>query len=186
VAGAAGVVNGAGANAADDLIEKNAWARAGGSYALGAWKARAGVSYGYGRQLTSRGADGILGTADDVTFYFHRYGGDLQLDTPWFFAEGEVILGRTDVSTLAGVGRARGEVLGVYGKTPWGLGPIVRVDDFDPDDRISGNGRRRVTLGAYYDLQPGAARLVFNYDLDRSAPAVKTGNKATLLAQILF
>ncbi len=179
-------VNGAGPNTADELIEKNTWARVGGSYALGGWKARAGFSYGYGRQLSSRGGDGLLGTADDVSFYFHRFGGDLQLDTPWLFAEGEVILGRTDLSTLRGVGRARGEVLGVYGKTPWGLGPIVRLDDYDPDDRISGNGRQRITLGAYYDLLPEVARLVFNYDLDRSAPAVKTGNKATLAAQVLF
>jgi len=182
----AAVVNGAGPNTADELIEKNAWARLGGSVTLGAWKARAGFSYGYGRQLVTRGADLRLGTADDVSFYFHRFGGDLQLDSPWFFAVVEGASGRHDVSGAAGVAQGRGLVVGGYGKTPWGAGPIVRYDWYAPFDKVAGNDRQRLTLGAYYDLRPVAVRLVFNYDLDLSDAAAKTGNVATLLAQVLF
>jgi len=179
-------VNGAGPNKADELVEKNVWTRLGASVALGGWKARAGVSHGYGRQLQTLGADGTLGTADDVSFYFHRLGGDLQVDAPWFFAVAEVALGRHDFSNARGVAQARGQSIGVYGKTPWSVGPIVRWDGYDPSDKVSGNARERFTVGAYYDLLPVAARLVFNYEIDRSAPAVKTGNAATLLAQVLF
>jgi hypothetical protein len=180
------IVNGAGPNKADDLVEKNVWTRVGGTLALFGWKARAGVSHGYGRQLQTLGADATLGTADDVSFYFHRLGGDVQLDAPWFFAAAEVAFGRHDFSNLGGVTRARGQSLGVYGKTPWGVGPVFRYDGYDPSDRVAGNARERITLGAYYDLLPVAARLVFNYEIDQSAPAVKTGNAATLLAQVLF
>lgn len=186
VEAAAAVVNGAGPNTTDELVEKNVWARAGVTYTMGEWTARGGLSYGYGRQLESLGADGQLGTIDDVTFYFQRVGGDLTLDTPWFVAVAEIALGRTDTSGVAGVAQARGQVLGVYGKTPWNLGPIVRLDGYDPSDRVAGNGRERITLGAYYDLVPLTARLVFNYELDRSGASVKTGDAATLLAQVVF
>lgn len=183
---AAAVVNGAGPNTSDELIEKNAWARVGGSLTLGAWSARAGFSYGYGRQLVTLGADLRLGSADDVSFYFHRFGGDLQVDSPWFFAVVEGASGRQDVSGTAGVAQGRGLVVGGYGKTPWSSGPIVRYDWYAPFDQVAGHDRQRLTLGAYHDLRPVAVRLVFNYDLDLSDSAARTGNVATLLAQVLY
>jgi hypothetical protein len=183
---AAAVVNGAGPDTADELIEKNAWARVGGSLTLGAWKARAGFSYGYGRQLVTVGTDLKLGTADDVSFYFHRFGGDLEVDSPWLFAVVEGASGRHDTSGATGVAQGRGLVAGGYGKTPWGAGPVVRYDWYAPFDKVAGNDRQRLTLGAYYDLRPVAVRLAFNYDLDLSDAAAKTGNVATLMAQVLF
>jgi hypothetical protein len=182
----AAVVNGAGPNRADELIEKNVWARLGGSLTLGAWKARAGFSYGYGRQLVTLGDDLRLGTADDVTFYFHRFGGDLELDSPWLFAVVEGASGLHKASNATGVAQGRGLVVGGYGKTRWGAGPVVRYDWYAPFDLVAGHDRQRLTLGAYYDLRPTAVRLVFNYDLDLSDAAAKTGNVATLLAQVLF
>jgi len=180
------VVNGAGPNKADELVEKNVWSRLGGSVTLGWLEARAGLSYGYGRQLVTVGADLRLGTADDVSFYFHRFGGDLQLDAPWFFAVVEGAASRTDFSNATGVAQGRGVTAGAYGKTPWNLGPIVRFDQYAPFDKVAGNDRQRLTLGAYFDLAPATARLVFNYALDRSDSPARTGNVATLMAQVQF
>ncbi|HET9552368.1 MAG TPA: porin, partial [Anaeromyxobacteraceae bacterium] len=180
----AALVNGAGPNTRDDLKEKNAWGRAGLALAAGAVTVKGGLSAAYGRQATP-GADLKLGTADDGAFYFHRAGGDVELDSPWLFAVAELALGRSDESTGARP-RQRGQYLGLYGKTPWSAGPILRLDGYDPDTRVSGNGRERVTVGLYYDLLPVAARFVASYEIDRSAPAVRTGDVATLSAQVVF
>jgi hypothetical protein len=55
-----------------------------------------------------------------------------------------------------------------YGKSRWGLGPVARIEWFDPNRDVSGDFRRRYTLGAYYDHVPLNARIILNYELDDS------------------
>jgi hypothetical protein len=195
---AAAGVNGAGPNAKDDLNEKNFWGRGGVALKLGRAVARAGGSYGYGRQVQSLGADGKLGVVgavhDDTYAYFHTAGGDVTIDTPWFFGAAELIQSRRHQQKFASPGvvtvadtTARGWYAGVYGKTPWSAGPVLRVEQYDPNDSASARGDRneRLTLGAYYDFLPVNARFVVNYELDRSdrACARATGPSR---AQVVF
>ncbi|WP_242342270.1 porin [Anaeromyxobacter terrae] len=196
---ATAAVDGAGPNAKDDLNEKNVWGRAGVALSLGRTVARAGGSYGYGHQVQSLGADGKFGTIgavlDDTYAYFHTAGADLTLETPWFFGVAELIESRRRVrkyaspATVAASDQdARGWYAGFYGKTPWSVGPVFRVEQYDPNDAGSARGDRyeRYTLGAYYDLLSVNARLVANYELDRSDRPVRTGNRLIALAQVVF
>lgn len=192
-------VNGAGPNAKDDLNEKNFWGRGGVALKLGRAAARAGGSYGYGRQVQSLGTDGKLGVVgavhDDTYAYFHTAGADVTFDSPWLFGAAELIRSRRHLQKFTAPGvigvanpTARGWYAGVYGKTPWSVGPILRVEQYDPNDAADARGDRneRLTLGAYYDFLPVNARFVVNYELDRSDRAVRTGNRAIALAQVVF
>jgi hypothetical protein len=195
-------VNGAGPNKKDDLNEKNVWGRAGVSAKLGPATVRAGGSYGAGRQVSALGTDGKFGpqgtgtpTLDDTYFYFQTYGADVTLDTPWLFAAAEVIQSERDFSKFTSptaVTRssltARGWYAGVYGKTPWNVGPVFRVDRLDPNRSAVDDVGLRYTLGAYVDVQPVNARLVFNYELDESDAGFtsRAGDRAILFAQVIF
>jgi hypothetical protein len=92
---------------------------------------------------------------------------------------------RTRLSDAAGVSQGRGVAAAAWGKTRWRLGPVVRWEQYAPFDRVKGNDRQRVTLGAYWDLAE-AARLVLNYDLDLSDAPARTGDAAALQAQVTF
>lgn len=203
VAGA--YVNGAGPNVKDDLGDKGAWAKAGASATLAGITGRLGLSYGYGHQVQSLGADGKLGpqgsgataTFDDTTFYFHAAGLDLTVDTPWGFAVYEVIQSRRHATRHTSPTAAattdlepRGWYVGAYGKTPWNAGPIVRIEEARLPASAgtaenAGYSKRR-TLGAYYDSTPLNARLILNYEWDASPRALRTGNRLILYAQVIF
>jgi hypothetical protein len=191
---AASVVNGAGPNRRDDLEEKNVWGRAGVSLKAGRATVRAGASYGYGHQLAGVGTngrfDGAGAAVDDTSFYFLTYGTDLTLETPWLHAVGEVIQSERDVWNHETGARpnvnARGWYAGVYGKTPWNVGPVFRAERYDRNRAVADDLNERYTLGAYVDVLPVNARFVLNYELDASDRAVRTGDRVTALAQVVF
>lgn len=197
---AASVVNGAGPNKKDDLDEKNFWGRAGLSFQAGPAKVRAGASYGYGHQVAGLGPvtattptprfDGVGTPVDDTYFYFATYGADVAVETPWLYAVGEVIQSERDVWNHATGARpnvnARGWYAGAYGKTPWNAGPILRVERYDRDRKVGNDVNERYTVGAYVDVLPVNARLVLNYELDRSQKPVRTGDRAIAFAQVIF
>ena len=131
--------DGGGPSRKDDLNEKDVWGRAGLTAKAGPVSLRAGGSYGYGHQLAGLGAngkfDGVGAPVDDTSFYFVTYGADLEVDTAWFFLATEVIQSERDAwdhQTGARPGfNARGWYAGIYGKTPWNVGPVLREHLFD-------------------------------------------------------
>ncbi|ABS28589.1 porin [Anaeromyxobacter sp. Fw109-5] len=190
---AATVANGAGPSRRDDLDQKNLWARSGLSLELGRTTARAGGSYGYGRQLAGLGANGRFDgqdSVDDTSFRFTTYGGDVTLDTPFFFAAAELIQSERDVFDAATGARsdvlARGWYAGLYGKTPWNVGPVLRAERFDRNRATAGDGNERYTVGAYVDVLPINARLIANFERDASQANVRTGDRAILFGQVIF
>lgn len=194
---AVSVVNGSGPNRKDDLDTKNVWARAGITSTTPLGTVRAGGSFGHGRQVTFLGAptarfDGVGTPSDDSYVWFKTYGGDVQLDTRVFFAVAELIQSERDVTAYAaGVGakssfEARGWYAGIYGKTPWKLGPIFRAERFDRNRDAANDSNERYTLGAYVDVVPVNGRLIFNYEIDESDRPVRTGDRAILFAQVVF
>lgn len=196
---AASVVNGAGPNKKDDLDEKDFWGRGGLAVKRGATSVRLGGSLGTGHQVQSLGAnakfDGVGTPSDDTYFHFLTYGGDVQLDTPWLFAVAELIQSERDVAKYASattVARsdvtARGWTAGVYGKTPWNVGPIFRAERYDPNRAVKNDLAKRYTVGAYADVLPVNARLILNYEFDESqtGAASRPGNRAIAYAQVVF
>lgn len=193
---AASLVNGSGPNRKDDLDTKNVWARAGLSLKTRLGSVRAGGSFGHGRQVTYLGAngkfDGVGTPVDDTYLWFKTYGGDVELDTSLFFAAAELIQSERELSAYtAGVParssfRARGWYVGVYGKSPWNLGPIFRAERFDRNRSTADDLNVRYTLGAYVDLVPVGARLILNHELDRSDRPVRTGDRTILFGQVVF
>jgi hypothetical protein len=191
---AVSVTNGAGANRKDDLNEKNVWGRAGLTAKVGPASLRAGGSYGSGHQLAGLGAngkfDGVGTPIDDTSFYFVTYGADLEVDGPWFFVAAEAIQSERDVWDHQAGARsgfdARGWYAGVYGKTPWNVGPVFRAERYDRNRHVPNDLAERYTVGAYADLLPVNVRLTFNYELDQSDRAVRTGNRAILFGQVIF
>jgi len=157
-------VDGAGPNVLlDDTPRKNLWGRAGASYKNGDWTVKLGVSAANGDRFFK--ADAVAGTPAYV-MQFSRLGLDVRADTPWFFAAVEGVLGTNDRG--AGPAGAAGFYALAAGKTPWNLGPILRVEAYDQDLDAPGDLLRRYTLGAYADLKPVAARLMVNLELDGS------------------
>ncbi|ACG73333.1 phosphate-selective porin O and P [Anaeromyxobacter sp. K] len=202
---AASLVNGAGPNKKDDLDEKNVWARGGASAKLGPAALRVGGSYGYGHQVSSTGTnarfDGagatnggaVSATNDDTYFWFQTYGADVTLDSPWLFVAAELIQSERDLQVHAGTQAftrrdvtARGWYAGLYGKSPWNVGPIFRAERYDRDRGTGDNLNERYTVGAYADIVPVNARLILNYEIDRSDRPVRTGNRAIAFAQLIF
>ncbi|HYG66905.1 MAG TPA: porin, partial [Anaeromyxobacteraceae bacterium] len=194
---AASVVNGAGPNRRDDVDTKNVWGRTGLVAKTGPATVKVGGSFGHGKQLAATGANGKfdgLGTpADDTYAWFTTYGADVQVETPWFFLAAEWIQSErdlrafTDATTVAtSAYTAQGWYVGAYGRTRWNLGPIVRVEQYDRNESQPANTNERYTVGAYVDVIPVTARLVFNYEFDRSDTAVKTGDRAIVFGQVVF
>jgi hypothetical protein len=164
---AGNVVNGAGPNrSTDDATspQKDLWGRAGPAVKLGRSTVRVGVSGARGYEVATTGTGAA---AAPYRALFRRIGADVQVDAPWFFLAGEYVRG-TD--GLRGRQLLRhGAYVYAFGKTAWGLGPVARVEGFDPNRDVRGDFRRRYTLGAYYDHVPLNARVVFNYELDHSS-----------------
>lgn len=174
------LVNGAGANAlVDDTPRKNVWGHAG----VG-WRSPAraiavdlGVSYGNGDRVL----DPTVTTAL-VVYKFTRYGADLQIETPFSFLAVEYLRG-TDKRAVLDINHS-----GYYAllalRSPWNVGPLARYQVYDPDSDRGGPIVRRWTVGAYYDFLPIRARLLVNYEIDRSFPRLDDAVHAW--AQIAF
>jgi phosphate-selective porin O/P len=159
-------VDGAGANVvSDDTPRKNLWGRAGGSYQGGGWTVKLGVSGATGDRHFK--ADAVAMTPER-TVVFTRLGVDVRADAPWAFALFEGVRGWDTPSTGGGVTSGAGFYALVAGKTPWNLGPIVRVEAFDRDFGAPGDLLRRYTVGAYADVKQVNARLLVNLEIDDS------------------
>jgi hypothetical protein len=164
---AGNVVNGAGPNrSTDDAVspQKDLWGRAGPSTKLGRSTVRVGISGARGHEIAA------IGTGTAAVPYralSRRVGADVQVDSPWFFVAGEYVRGTDGLRDRQLL--RHGAYVYAYGKSRWGLGPVARVEGFDPNRDVRGDFRRRYTLGAYYDHVPLNARIVFNYELDRSS-----------------
>jgi hypothetical protein len=174
------LVNGAGSNRAnDDLLspQKDFWGRVGPALKLGASTLRLGASLGRGYDVGTRGT-----AATPYRYLFRRVGVDVQVDTPWAFAAGEFVRG-TD-ALQAGQRISAGAYVYGYGKTPWNVGPVLRVEGFDPSRGVRGDFRRRYTLGAYYDYLPLNARVIFNYERDHSS--VRRDDALLVQTQVVF
>ncbi len=179
---AGAVVNGSGTGrTTDDAIapQKDFWGRIGSSVKLGVAAVRIGASLGRGYDV---GTTGPGAAGEPYRYLFRRVGADVQLDTPWFFAAGEVVRGTNALRPREQV--AAGAYLYAYGKTPWNLGPVVRVEGFDPDRDANGDLQRRWTLGGYYDFRPIKARVILNYELDHSS--VRRDDALLVQTQVVF
>lgn len=176
------VVNGSGPNrTTDDAVapQKDFWGRIGPAMKVGFAAVRVGASLGRGYDVGTTGP----GTAGEPYRYlFRRVGGDVQLDTPWFFAAGEYVRGTN--ALRPGQQVAAGAYLYAYAKTPWNLGPVARVEAFDPDRDANGDLQRRWTLGGYYDYRPIKVRVILNYELDHSS--VRRDDALLVQTQIVF
>ncbi|BDG04046.1 porin [Anaeromyxobacter oryzae] len=190
-------VNGAGPNRKDDLDTKNVWGRAGVLLKTDGGSLRAGASYGHGRQVAALGAngkfDGVGSPADDTYFWFKTYGADAELDLPFLFVAAEWIKSERDVTTYTSATasthssfNARGWYVGAYGKSRWNVGPIFRAERFDRNRSTTNDLNERYTVGGYVDLLPVSARLIFNYEFDRSDAPVRTGDRAIVFGQVIF
>ncbi len=152
---AVALVNGAGPNTLDGGAGKDAFARVGARWRRGGVHLRLGVSFALGDLPPAA-------TAAPVT-YFRRAGADLELDTPWIALRAEGILGW---SWLAGVpGRQGGAYLTLFGRSPWHLGPLVRLETYAAD-LAAGTARTRLTAGACWNLPSPDLRVVANVLLE--------------------
>lgn len=176
------LVNGAGPNrSTDDAIapQKDFWGRIGPAVKIGVASIRVGASLGRGYDVATT-PPGTTG--EPYRYLFQRVGTDVQFDTPWFFAAGEYIRGRNALLPSARV--AAGAYLYAFAKTPWNLGPVARVEGYDPDRDRDGDLLRRWTLGAYYDYKPVKARVLLNYELDHST--VRRDEALLVQTQVVF
>ncbi len=172
------VVNGAGLNVQDDNNRrKNVFGRVGLRYKpknADYW-IRFGISGARGDILDP--GDDLLDPSDDFTEKFARVGADLEIDTKWLFAAAEVMLGR---ETIAGESEdLAGWYVNLVGKTPYPVGPLVRVDTFADDFR-------RFTFGAYYGAPAARFRMLLNYEFRQLKDGVRGDDRIFLWSQVRF
>jgi hypothetical protein len=174
------VVNGDGFNVqADRTRRKNVWGRAGLRYRRDSadLTVRVGASAATGDQI-DEGAD-PLDTADDFLFEFSRLGTDVEIDHPRFFASAEYVRG-TNTETRADTDdELSGYYLNLAGKTPWKIGPIVRLDSFADEFR-------RWTIGGYYGLPNVPLRVMVNYEYRALKDGVRGDDKLYVWTQVRF
>lgn len=174
------VVNGAGFNVqADDTRRKNVWGRLGLRYrnATANLTVRLGASGATGDEI-DEGAD-PLDPGDDFRRDFRRLGADVQVDHRRFLVSAEYVRG-VDENPLTG---ERDEPHGWYaqavGKTPWRVGPVVRLDTLNDDFR-------RWTIGAFYGLPREAFRVLVNYELRQRRDGERVDDKLYVWTQVRF
>ncbi len=63
---------------------------------------------------------------------------------------------------------------------------VFRAERYDRNLAAGDNTNERYTVGAYVDVLPVNARLIFNYELDQSDAPVKTGDRAILFGQVVY
>lgn len=159
------LVNGSGPNVlVDDTDKKNFWGRAGGSYrsSVSDLSLNVGGSFATGNQVNP----GVPSDpSDDFIFNFRRFGADVTVDQEWFALSVEWIRGMNLSPTNT---TPTGFYVQAIGKTPWHVGPILRYDQLNPDVGGPNALQRRYTFGAFWDYEPAHARLMANYEMDRS------------------
>lgn len=122
--------------------------------------------------------DGIAVTSssDNFTFNFRRVGADVEVENHWISLAAEFIYGDEKVNRAGSLSGAssgdfsvsRGYYVTVAGKTPWGVGPLVR---YDVNDDF-----RRWTLGGYYGPPKDPVRFLVNYELHQSEDTGERGD----------
>ena len=154
---AVALVNGAGPNALDGGDGKDVFGRVGALWRPGGVHLRLGIS----------GAAGDLPgpTAADPARAFQRLGADLELDAPWVALRAEGILGWADTGAALGPTRQGGVYATLFGRSPWHLGPLVRLGAYTAN-LAGGTSRTRLTAGAYWNLPSPDVRVVANVLLE--------------------
>jgi hypothetical protein len=174
------VVNGDGMNVqADRTRQKNLWGRGGLRYRKDSadLTVRAGMSVALGDQI-DEGVD-PLDTADDFRLEFDRRGFDVEVDHPRFFASAEYVRGTNTNTSTDEDDQLSGYYVNLVGKTPWKVGPIVRLDTF-------GDEFRRWTIGGYYGLPNVPFRLLVNYERRAVKDGVRGDDKLYVWTQVRF
>ena len=87
---------------------------------------RVGVSGATGDQM-NEGADPV-DPEDDFREDFKRMGGDVQVDHSRLFVNAEYVRGTNENPETGESDEPRGYYVNVVGKTPWQVGPLVRLD----------------------------------------------------------
>jgi phosphate-selective porin len=175
------VVNGDGMNVqADRTRQKNLWARAGLRYRKDSadFTVRLGVSHGRGDQM-DEGIDQVVDTPDDFRLEFDRLGTDVQIDHRRFFASGEYVRGTNTDTRTDEDEELSGYYVNLVGKTPWKIGPTVRLDTFADEFR-------RWTIGGYYGLPNVPFRLMVNYERRQLKDGVRGDDKLYVWTQVRF
>ena len=174
------VVNGAGLNVqADNTRRKNVWGRVGLRYrnASGDLTVRLGASGATGDQM-NEGAD-PLDPADDFRQDFKRLGGDVQVDHRRVFLAAEYVRGTNENPLTGERDEPHGYYVNVVGKTPWRVGPLVRLDTLNDDFR-------RWTFGAYYALPKAPFRVMVNYEYRKLRDGERVDDKFYIWTQVRF
>jgi len=182
-------VNGAGQNVVeDDTPGKTYWGRAALSYAapnLG-FAATLGVSVGWGDRFATAVSeldDEDDGSAISLPYDFNRYGVDVELTGRYASLVAEYVRG-TDFVLVGDVVRDGWYVL-VAGHLPGRFGPIGRWQRYTENVAFPSLKVERWTAGAYWDALPkGRARLLLNYDFDRSTD--RKDDSFNVMAQVVF
>lgn len=175
------VVNGDGFNVqADRTRQKNVWGRAGLRYRKDSadLTVRVGVSGAVGDQM-DEGLDLTLDTADDFRLEFDRRGTDVEIDHPRFFASAEYVKGTNTDTRTDDDDELSGYYVNLVGKTPWKVGPIVRLDTFADEFR-------RWTIGGYYGLPNVPFRLMVNYERRTLKDGRRGDDKLYVWTQVQF
>src|SRR5262249_22498216 len=91
---------------------------------------------------------------------FKRFGADVQVDSPWVFAVGEIARASDTSSDMP---NEPDEYIAWYvlaaGKTPWNVGPVLRSDANDAD------GFARWTFGGYWGAIDARLRAMATYEI---------------------
>ncbi len=171
------VGNGVGLNPqADDTAAKNFWGRVGLRYKRESFVSRLGISGGTG-DLIELG-DPLLMTTDQ-RIEFKRLGADLQLDHKWLFLAAEYVAGWNDNKTLAESDALQGYYVTLVGKTPWQIGPLVRLDTVADEFK-------RWTVGLYAALPSSPVRFLLNYEYRALRNGMRADDKLYFWTQLQF
>lgn len=174
------IVNGAGFNVqADNTRRKNVWGRLGLRYrnSPGDLTVRLGASGAAGDQM-NEGAD-PLDPEDDFREDIKRLGADVQIDHRRFFVSAEYVRGKNENPLTGESDEPHGYYVNVVGKSPWRVGPIVRLDTLNDDFR-------RWTFGAFYGLPKEPFRVMVNYEWRELRDGERADDKLYVWTQVRF
>ncbi len=171
------VSNGAGMNVqADDTPTKNLWGRLGLRHKSGDNVARLGLSGGMGDFIDVEIPED---PDDDIQVEFTRVGADVEIDRERYFFSAEYAVGWEDNVTTGESDDPRGYYINWVGKTPWRVGPIVRLDTL-------GDEYKRWTIGGYYGLSAELFRVMVNYEYRQLKDDLRADDKLYTWVQVRF